>query len=552
MACVGDAVPAVDWSAFLADAESIPSQCADGSAGTVFSTVSPSVSLIDAKFRQQRSVRAVADWAGPILDNRFALGVQAVVTQGLNQPGQVDVNFDPTTHFMLANEANRPVFADPSAIVAATGAIAPGETRVSSAYQRVWVQRSDLRLDSRLLTINLKPVTANRFARWSLTYALLDVDQSFYGFSSTVGNPLDVARGPSLQPGKHSVTVGWSNFPIADLLYVTANLRFQSGARYTPSIAGDVNGDGVSNDRAFISESALAVASAGTSTMPGSARNCLTQQLGALAARGSCQSPWTTTGGFAVRFNPLKIGLPKRTSVSLSLENPLALMDLAMHGSNDIRGWGRAIPPDQTLLFVRGFDPVARQFKYDVNERFGSTRPRQTTTATLPYLTMTMSIDIGVPREKQALVQRLDLGRTRPGGKINDQALWLLGTTAIPNPISAIIAQAASLGLRSEQSDSLAWLNYRYNVFADSMWTPAARSLAALPADYNRDEAFAQFVRARERTIDHLILIAPQVLAILTPSQRRKLPLEISNYLDERVLRFLRSSSAGDASVLVR
>jgi hypothetical protein len=59
-------------------------------------------------------------------------------------------------------------------------------------------------------------------------------------------------------------------------------------------------------------------------------------------------------------------------------------------------------------------------------------------------------------------------------------------------------------------------------------------------------------VSARERTVDYLISLVDDVKAILTASQRRRLPLQIVNYLDERVLRFLRSSSSGDIAGLVR
>ena len=69
------------------------------------------------------------------------------------------------------------------------------------------------------------------------------------------------------------------------------------------------------------------------------------------------------------RFNPQKIGLPKRTSVIFSITNPLGLADLLVNGANNIKGWGTPIPPDQSLLFVRGFDPTTKQYKYEVCSR---------------------------------------------------------------------------------------------------------------------------------------------------------------------------------------
>ena len=79
------------------------------------------------------------------------------------------------------------------------------------------------------------------------------------------------------------------------------------------------------------------------------------------------------------------------------------------------------------------------------------------------------------------------------------------------------------------------------------------RYLSALPDVYSTGEpAFASYARAREKTIDYLITIVPQVRDVLTPAQRRRVPPLVANYLDERVLRFLRSSSVGDASSLLR
>jgi hypothetical protein len=558
MACVGDAVPAPDWDAFLTNPGLIPDHCADGSSGTVFSTLSPSISLFDPGFRQQRALRAAADWSGPILDNRLAFGIQGVVTRALNQSGFVDINVDTTTRFTLAGEANRPVFAEPGAIVPETGNIAPGTNRLFPDFQRVSVSRSGLRLNSHVLNIGLSPVTANRFLKWSLSYTLLGGTQTYYGFNSTVGNPFHVERG-DLQRSRHAFTLRWRDFPIADLVYVSSWLQLRSGAPYTPRIAGDVNGDGLANDRAFVPDPATAtdpaLAEGITSLLrngPSSARECLARQLGKLATRGSCLGPWTADASLSLNFNASKVGLPKRVRVSLNLENVLAAADLIAHGKHDVRGWGQAVPPDQTLLYVRGFDPETRQFKYDVNQRFGSTSPQVASGGSQAFLSMAVNLDIGIPRERQTLTQRLAPGRSRPGAKAGEQSLWQFGVASIPNPMSMILTQADSLKLTRKQADSIAWLSRIFAVYADSTWTPAARALAALPDDYNKRAAYDRYVQAREQTVDYLLTLIPEVKKILTASQRRRLPLQISNYLDERVLKFLRSSSAGDASAVAR
>ena len=557
ISCVGAATPTANWGEFIADPASIPSRCADGSTGTPLGTTAPNVTLFDRNFRQTQSLRAAADWSGPILDNRFVLGVQSIVSSGRHQQGEIDANFAPTTRFALATEGNRPVFVDPSAIVPATGAISPVASRVSPAFQHVWVEESRFKVDSRQLSVNLKPVTPNPRLRWDATYTLLDTRETFSGFASTAANPLEVGRGAGLLAGRHSLSLGWYDFPIFDVVYVTALARVQSGARYTPMVAGDVNGDGVMNDRAFVSDPSLAdpVTAASMRSLLSNAtpsvRHCLERQLNVLASRGSCQAPWTINGGFLVQFNPQKIGLPKRTTVTLTLQNPLALADLALHRADDLRGWGQNIPPDQNLLFVRGFDPTTRKFAYEVNQRFGSPRPQQSATYAMPFVSIGVALDIGMPRERQLLTQRLDAGRSRPGARTNASILTAFATSTIPNPKFFILQQSDSLRLSRAQADCMAALSRTFARFTDSVWTPVGAYLAALPDRYDTGEAYERYVTARSRTVDFLLTLVPQAKAILTPAQRRRLPKQVANYLDERVLKFLRTSTAGDGSAIV-
>jgi len=550
--CIGSAAPFPNWDSFLTDPASIPTACADGSAGTVFSTAAPSVTAFDANYRQPRSLRAAADWSGPVLDNRFVLGVQGIVSSGIDQQGAVDLNVVRTPRFALASEGERPVYAEVNTIVTTTGSIGAGAGRVSPEFQRVWLQRSDLVTRSRQLSINLKPITANAKWRWDATYTFLDVREQSFGFASTAGDPFAVEWGQRPQTARHAFNLRWNDFPIFDVVYVTASAYVMSGAMYTPMVATDVNGDGVNNDRAFVPDPAAVLDAVTATAMSAlltsgstSARNCLTRQLNRLAERASCQSPWVVSNAVQIKFNPQKIGLPKRATVSLQVINPLGLADLALHGTTDVRGWGQNIPPDQNLLFVRGFDPSAKQFKYEVNQRFGSTRPRESATHAFPYVSLSVRLDIGLPRERQLLTQRLDMGRGRPGDRATSETMKNLATSVIPNPMAMIMTQELELKLTRGQADSLANLSRKFSVFTDSVWTPVASYLAALPDGYSSAEAYGRYVSARERTVDYLLTLVPDAKEVLTATQRRQLPLQIANYLDRRVLEFLRSSTAG-------
>ena len=237
--------------------------------------------------------------------------------------------------------------------------------------------------------------------------------------------------------------------------------------------------------------------------------------------------------------------------IVLSVQNPFGLADLALHGSGGLRGWGQPIPPDQNLLFVRGFDPVSQQFKYDVNQRFGSTLPRQTATRSLPFISLSIGVDIGLPRERQLLTQRLDFGRAHEGAKQQASAFKSLGSSTIPNPMMMLLQQQDSLHLTRVHADSLAWLSRKFSVYADSVWTPVSNYLEGLPEHYSQGAAYARYVEAWEKTVDYLLTLVPGARKLLTASQRRKLPPQISNYLDSRVLRFLRSSTAGDIGAMI-
>lgn len=553
ISCVGPAAPVPAWDAYSNDINNIPSVCADGSAGAVFSNVTPSVALFSPNYQQPRAWRGNLNWSGPIIDNRFALGVSTVYSLNLAQRDIIDRNFHNVQRFALSDEANRPVFANVNAIDPVSGSIAIKDTRITPELLRVSEQNSELRSDTKQLLLSLRPVTANPKLRWTLQYQLQDMRDQYRGFSSTVGDPFATQWGTSVQGGRHRIDFGFNSIPVFDLVYITWGVSFRSGQSFTPSIAGDVNGDGsFGNDRAYVFNPATtadpALAAAMSNLLDNGvtpAKQCLMRQLGTLASRGSCSAPWTASANLTFQFNPQKIGLPKRTSVYFSINNPLGLADMLFHG-DDIHGWGMNIAPDPSLLYVRGFDAENKRYKYEVNQRFGSTRPTQSTQRQLPGVSLRFQLDVGVPRERQVLTQRLNIGRGKEGTKLTAANLKSLGSATIPNPMALILSQPDSLKLTRKQADSLAVLSRAFTQKADALWSPVARALEALPADYDHGDAYAKYVAAREQTVDYLMTLVPDVKKLLTGSQKRKLPMQISNYLDVRVLRFLRTSSSGD------
>ena len=112
---------------------------------------------------------------------------------------------------------------------------------------------------------------------------------------------------------------------------------------------------------------------------PERARECLSGQLGRIAGRNSCRAGWTPSLDLQLNFRPDLGGMVgRRLNLMVSLVNPLAGADRLLHGANGLRGWGQPDRPDATLLYVRGFDPSAERFTYEVNERFGDTQSART------------------------------------------------------------------------------------------------------------------------------------------------------------------------------
>jgi hypothetical protein len=550
--CTGSAVPTPTWNTYATNPASIPTACADGSSGSVFSNTAPNVSLFDKHYGSTRSVRSNVNWTGAILGNRFNGNFEVTYSLNLNQPGSVDLNFAPTQRFTLADEAGRPVFVQPTSIDPRTGLIASRDARLSPLFNRVTQSKSDLRSESQQFRASISPLRFSSSVSWNLSYVYTNVRERVRGFgSNTVGNPFEMAWSRSNFDSRHQLQ--YSLFYNAwDFVRLSWNGSFRSGTPFTPLVGMDLNGDGYANDRAFVygANAADPAVAAGMASLarnaPSYVQECLRKQTGALAGRNSCQGPWTANANMSVSFNPVKLGLPQRATVSFSISNPLGAADLLLHGSDKLHGWGQGAFPDQNLLYVRGFDPATNRYRYDVNQRFGNVSPavsaaRQPVTATAMF-----RFDIGPTREQQSLTQQLNIGRRVDGNKLPEAMIkTIYQGGGLVNPIAQVLRSSDTLKLTSKQADSLATLNRWYLIRLDSVWSPVAKQLAAMPDRYDEGAAYATYRRGREATVDLLKHLAPKVKGLLTEPQRRKLPALVTSYLDNRYLAAIRSGTAG-------
>jgi hypothetical protein len=544
----------VAWSAWAANAAPIPSTCADGTAGTPFAASVPNVTLFADDWRAPRSLRSSLGWSGPVLGNRLNGNVEGTLSRNTRQAGFVDLNVATVPRFTLAAEDGRPVFVPAASIVPGTGATTARDARVSPLFQRVAEQRSDLGSTSQQLRVGVSPFAFSTRFGWSLSYVWQNVRERTRGFQSSAGDPWAVERSRAAFDPRHQVVYSL-NWNIADAVRLSWFGNIRSGLPFTPVVGGDVNGDGYQNDRAFVfapdavrpSDPALADAMQGLlDGGPGIARACLRRQLGMVAARNGCTGPWTQTANLQVALNPLKFRMPQRTTLSFALSNPLGAVDRLLHGEAGQRGWGQTPQPDASLLYVRGFDAERQRWRYEVNQRFGATRPQVSAFRQPVTLTMMLRVDVGPTRERQNLTQALDRGRRLDGQKAPEPFLRAMyGSGGLQNPLAQILRQADTLRLDGRQADSIATLNRWYTVRVDSIWAPLMKEFAALPDDYAHDTAYDRYRTARRATVDLLARLAPDVRALLTAEQRRRLPPMVASLLDTRYLAAIRSGTAG-------
>lgn len=549
LVCTGDAVPLPDWSAYERDLGAIPGTCADGLGGSVFANRAPNVVLFARDFQPQQAARANLSWQGPVLDARVSLNVEGTFALNLRLPQPVDLNFRADPQFALAGEGGRPVFVPPSSIDPLTGAIAAADARRADAFNRVTEYRSDLRSTTAQLSLRLSPIPRGfqRFG-WSGGYTYTHVRERVAGFQSTAGDPF--AREwawASIGPHQVSYNLRYNFF---DYVTVNWNGQFRSGAAFTPLVANDLNGDGYTNDRAFIHDPTAVDDPALRAelqqlygSLPRATRRCLERQVGRVADRNSCRAPWASTATLNLTLDRARFRMPQRAAVNLSIDNPLGAADLLFNGADNLRGWGQNPFPDQALLYVRGFDPATRRFRYEVNQRFGQTRPQFLTLRSPVTMTVSVRIDLGPTLESQTLAATLSQGRTRGTIRPPERVLRTMIVQGINNPMTVILRQQDSLRLDARQADSIAVLNRRYAYRADSIWLPVSRRLSGLPVAFDRDDAYAQFLSARRAQVDLLIRSVAEVTALLTPAQRRKLPPQVNNFLDPRFLRLIRSGT---------
>ena len=480
--CFGTGVPTPNWNAYWLSPDSIPDQCASGGPPVTGFLAPRTVTVLSPDFVAPRA------WRGSLSVERrlttiLRLSVEGSFARGVAQTGYTDLNLASNPAFFLAGEHGRPVYVAPGQIFPGTGTPNFSASRADTAFGRVLLASSNLHSKQEQLTVTLSGVFGRAIqVQGSYAFQRAWDQQTGAGRGSTAGDPNVVEWATSDLQRKHSFLLTLT-YPLSNALELTGIGRITSGAPFTPMVGGDVNGDGSRNDRAFIfAPSTAAGASAESQGMAQllagaspSVRSCIQGQVGSVAGRNSCTGPWQGTMDFQLNWRPAFWSLNRRLQVSVVTYNFLRGLDEVLHGTNGAHGWGLQTQPDNTLLYVTGFDPATQQYRYTVNGRFGATYGSATAYRPPFQVGIQVRVTLGPDRVRQALdAMRQGGGRGGeggggggfggmggPGGMIQSggfrgpvtNAMELVARidSALPNPAAVVLGMKDTLQLDSGQ-----------------------------------------------------------------------------------------------------
>jgi hypothetical protein len=529
LSCVGVAAPGPQWSPTSASAA--PTQCVDGVGA--LADPAPPVRLVDPAYDVPHRWRASLGWTSSV--GPLVVQLDGLASYDLAQPGIIDRNFAGRPQFVLADEGGRPMFVSPDGIDPTSGLVSPVESRRVASVGSVISRVSDLRGYAGQVTARVSPDVIARGASSSLfaslAYSLQASRRQYRGFDDAAfGDPRSAEWSPGNDDVRH-VVVLTAGIATHDFGVLTLFGRFQSGLPFSPLVQGDVSGDGVGRQRAFIPDPAVAgdtllgrklrtLLASGSST----ARACIASQMGHVPERNGCRGPWSAS------LN-MQWGLPtpsrwgRRVVPSLYVQNVLGGVDQALHGSANLRGWGSPVALDPVLLVPRGFDVDARRFLYDVNARFADRRSSLAAPLNPFRIIFDVAVDLTTDFDVQQLRRAIEPRRSASGyvrRTADDVTSLYLGRTS--SIYKLLLAESDSLLLSEGQARALHEADSVYSAQVRSLFVPLGQFLAGVGE--RAAATTLDSVRTTQRNYRLVFWQQPEIAAgVLSPMQRSLIPI---------------------------
>jgi hypothetical protein len=465
LTCIGSAAPVPDWPAFAADPGRIPSVCAAGS--STFEDSAPQATVFAPSFAEPRVWRGSLGGGGA-LGRRSWFYADLLLAMGSRLASAVDRNRVEGPAFTLPEEGDRPVYVPAGAIDPGSGGVAASASRRLAEFGTVREVGEDAHSRVGQLTGGVGGFVF-RSTLVSLGVTLTRAENQGTGVqapgapaATTAGDGSRLEWAPSDWDQRLSLQ-GIVTHNLGPRLRLGAVGRLASGLPFTPTVSGDVNGDGSFNDRAFVFRPAAAADTTVANGMgrllervPGSIRACLARQLGTVAARNSCRGPWSPSLDAHVEIIARGDVDSRRLLVTVTAANLTAGLDYLLHGAAGLRGWGQYPLVDGTLLQVRGFDPAGRAFRYEVNPNFGR-RPAGLDARRAFALIVSARVAVGADPRYQPLermAEAMGVGGDRDAARI--RARLVQQARNVPGAILALdAAEPGALGLTAAQTADL-------------------------------------------------------------------------------------------------
>ncbi|HEX6535707.1 MAG TPA: carboxypeptidase-like regulatory domain-containing protein [Gemmatimonadaceae bacterium] len=539
LTCVGDATPLPDWARYASDPESAPDACLDGTAPVEFSTNQPSVAVFDPSYRAPTSWRGNVQ-VGGITVKGWPLQVGATYSLGLDGESGIDLNLRRTPAFSLPGEDGRPVYVPPDAIVPTTGAVAPGASRVSERFASVTSYLSDLRSTALQLNVSLmspKPLFGK--IPVSLGYVYMQSRAQERGLDgSTAGDPFLREWADGRMP-MHQFTL--STFFNSRWVDLQLRATLSSGVPYTPMVMGDVNGDGRNDDRAFIFDPARTddpvLAAQMDSLLEGApprTRACLASQLGRVAGRNSCRTGWRLQPDVNLGINlPWQnVGLGRfgdRLHINITTTNAMGalLRVLDLEDTPLGRVTGASYPVDPNLLYVDGFDPDTKRFRYRVNQQFGEGHARRYRNSRFsgPFqVQIGADVQLGGPPHR-TLAQQLGLDRgKKDGAPLTGEEVKSRLAALVSDPVAPLLRMRDSLLLTEKQVDSIEAIQARFEATSDTLLAPIVKYVTEHAGKVKDKELQKRIGKVMPKMMQAMLASAKAGAAVLDDTQTARAP----------------------------
>lgn len=529
--CVGSAVPEVNWPAYLADPLSIPSTCVGGQSN--FASTQPSLALFDHGFGAPVTWRASIGYQRRVGDV-WTFALDGLVAYGEKAPYATDINL-PAPRFGLSGEQGRPVYVRPSSIIPSNGSVPAPIDRPYQTLGSVLLVQSGLRSRTGQASASVTGPGLRSGGYTTVSYTLSrSIDQT-NGFGAggylptTAGDPNVRTWGTSDLERRH-LLVGTAFTPMPHGIDLSVIARLMSGARYTPMVDADVNGDGVRNDRAFIpSLSPGAPLSSELKSLLATtdrrAASCLRSQLGGIAERNSCTTPWTPQLDIQLNWTPRQTKLNERLTVSLLATNTVSGIDRLLHGGR-LRGWGQPLYPDRALLSVAGFEASTQKFTYRLNQHFGTPLGVASAFGVPFQLSLRARVRLGSDVSR-AQIRAIAAGAN--GGMATVDEIRARVLKGVPNPVQVLLGQADSLnlGISADQRLQLDTIAVSFARQLDSVRLVMAQVIVDAGPRPDRAVLAPKILSINLRIIRLLQASVKDAQGVLTPEQWARVPERI-------------------------